>query len=227
MRCCDNCNFSSLGLDCNTGIETLYCGESNYEFETTLNDSCECHQFIDGLETEKNYLLYDESYFGPGYFIIHTEDGQITKFLKLYIMNQFGFPHYGLRAFSIDGKDKPDLEFNNIEFVFRSREDLDNGLFEAFSMVQNNKFYTIDPKQQGRNNVSISVKNGIIRLVCSKDVYKGKQHPSDFIDINLGDNFSCVNYETINNLFNSLSNICPPIVIQEDVLKLVLNKLNS
>ena len=62
MRNCDNCIFSSLALDCNTGIETLYCNEIEYEFEVETTDTCEEHQYIEGLEEEKNYILYDEKY---------------------------------------------------------------------------------------------------------------------------------------------------------------------
>ena len=228
MRNCDNCNYSSYGLDCNTGIETLYCRESEYEYEVKQSDSCDSHQFIDGMQNEKNFLLYDKSYFGEGYFIIHTEDGKITQFLKLYIMYNDGLPHYGLRAFSIDGRDNPDKEFNNIEFIFRSIEDFDNGLFEAFSIFSKNsdkEIYTIDTTHQGKNNISINVKNGIIKLICSKDVYRGTQHSSDFIDINLGDHYSCSNYEAINILYNTFAKICHQSAKEQDIKKLIMLKI--
>jgi len=48
MKNCDNCEHGSYGLDCNTGIETLYCRESEYEYEVQPSDVCESHQFIDG-----------------------------------------------------------------------------------------------------------------------------------------------------------------------------------
>ena len=64
MRNCDNCYCGSYGLDCNTGIETLYCCENKYEYEVDSSDVCESHQFIDGLGNERNYLLYDNSYLG-------------------------------------------------------------------------------------------------------------------------------------------------------------------
>ena len=228
MRNCDNCNYSSYGLDCNSGTETLYCRETEYEYEVQQSDSCDYHQFIDGMQNEKNFVLYDESYFGEGYFIIHTEDEKVTKFLKLYIMNNDGRPHYGLRAFSIDGRDNPDEEFNRIEFIFRSIEDFDNGLFEAFSILGANydkEIYTIDATHQGKNNISINVKNGIVKLICSKDVYRGTQHPSDFIDINLGDNYSCQNYEAINTLYNTFAKICHQSAKEQDIKKLIMLKI--
>ena len=228
MRKCDNCNNGSYGLDCNSGVETLYCRESEYEFEVEPNGLCDSHQFIDGMSNEKNYVLYDKNYIGEGYFVVHTKNGEITEFLKLYIMNNDGFPHYGLRVFSVDGKDNPDEEFNRIEFTFRSVEDYDNRLFEAFSAFSKNvhkSIYTIDEHQQGRNGISISTDNGIVKFVVSKDIYHGKQHPTDFIDINLGDNYSCENYEAINTLYNSLRMTCPQKATKEDINKIKTLKI--
>ena len=50
MKCCDNCKYGSYGLDCNTGIETLYCREDEYEHEVKPNNVCDEHQFIAGYE---------------------------------------------------------------------------------------------------------------------------------------------------------------------------------
>lgn len=231
MRNCNNCAHGSYGLNCNTGVEKLYCTDSIPEFETEPDNICENHQFIEGYENEKNYLLYDDSYFGIGYFIIHTVNGGIDRFLKIYIMNNDGYPMYGLRAFSVDGKDNPDVEFNNIEFIFRSMEDYENGLFEAFQMFRKNAdsvIYTIDESQQGRNNVSTAMDGGdILKLIISKDIYRGKQHPSDFIDINLGDNYSCKNYEVINELYNTLEKKCHQSAKEEDIKSLLMLKINS
>jgi len=58
MRSCDNCTYGSYGLDCNSGIETLYCRESGYEHEVKPSDVCDVHKFIDGYENE-NILGYD------------------------------------------------------------------------------------------------------------------------------------------------------------------------
>lgn len=58
MRNCDNCNCGSYGLDCNSGIETLYCRESDYEYEVVPTNVCDEHEFIDGYEDEKT-LGYD------------------------------------------------------------------------------------------------------------------------------------------------------------------------
>jgi len=52
MRNCDNCSNGSYGLDCNTGEETLYCREAEYEFEVSPEYVCDSHEFIDGLEDD-------------------------------------------------------------------------------------------------------------------------------------------------------------------------------
>lgn len=212
MRNCDNCCFGSYSLDVSTGKETLYCAEYEfYEYELEPNYVCELHQFIDGDENERYYVVYDDCYFGEGYFIVYTIDGEITKFLKLYNMSKDGYPNFGLRAFCVDRKDNLENEFSSIEFIFRSEEDYRNGLFHVFEEFEKNMYeelYTIDETQNGKNNISINRKDKIITLNISKDNYRGKQHPSDFTDIVLGDNYSCKNYQAINGLYNGLAEIC-------------------
>lgn len=197
-------------------------------YETLPDNVCEVHKFIGNYGNERNYLLYDEKYLGPGYFIINKKDDSIIKFFKLYTIDVDGFPNYYLRAFSIYGRNNPNLEFNNIEFVFRSSEDYENGLFDVFMKFAkgvSGKIETIDSYQQGRNNVLLSLNNEIIRMVVSKDVYRGKQHPTDFIDINFGDNYTCQNYASINSLYNALSMLCPKQAETKDIKKILMLKL--
>ena len=160
---------------------------------------------------EKNYVLYDDKYLGEGYFIINEEDDKIIKFIKIYTINNDGFPNYCLRAFGIDAKDNPDTDYTNIEFTFRNMEDLDNGLYNMFLELAKNvrgNITTIDEHYDGKNNISFSLDDkGIVRMIVSKDIWNGKQHPNDFIDINIGDNYSCINYEAINKFYNMLSEL--------------------
>lgn len=226
MRECNNCEHVSCGLDCNTGVESLYCRETEYEIETLPNNVCEFHQFEEGYEDEYNYLLYDESYLGPGYFFIHETDGVIDKFFKIYISSTYGFPNYGIRAYSGNlNCEFVDEKFKNIKFLIRSHEDFD--IFYPF--VQLNKYlkenlYSIDDVHHGENNVSISRKSGIIEFVVSKDNINGKQHPSKFIDINLGDYHTCKNYDAINGFYNSLASICKNNAREEGINKILILK---
>lgn len=65
-----------------------------------------------------------------------------------------------------------------------------------------------------------------MKLMISKDVYRGQQHPTDFIDINLGDSYSCENYKAINTLYNTLAQICPQVATEEDIKRFIMLKTN-
>ena len=229
MRKCDNCIYGSYGLDCNTGNETLYCGIYGYESDVMPTDLCAEHQFIDGYSNEKNYLLYDENYLGPGYFIINKVDDKIIKFMKIYTINNDGLPHYCLRFFGLESRDNPDSDYTNMEFVFRSMEDFDNGLYNVFLQLARNingNITTIDEHYEGKNNISFLLGDKeIIRMIVSKDIWRGKQHPTDFIDINIGDNYTCDNYETINKFYNSLSELCQNKTKTNDIKRILELKL--
>jgi len=177
---------------------------------------------------EKNYALYDDKYLGEGYFIINEIDDKIIKFIKIYTINNKGFPHYCLRAFGVDAKDTSDSDYTNIEFVFMSMEDFDNGLYNVFLELARSvrgNITTIDEHYEGKNNISFSLDDkGIVRMIVSKDIWRGKQHPTDFIDINVGDNYTCTNYEVINRFYNSLSVLCNNKTNTSDITKIL--KLN-
>lgn len=160
---------------------------------------------------EKNYVLYDDKYLGEGYFIINEVNDKITKFIKIYTTNNNGFPNYCLRAFAVNAKDTPDSDYTNIEFTFRSSEDFDNGLYNIFLELARNvngNITSIDEYYEGKNNISFSLNDkDIVKIVVSKDIWKGKQHPTDYIDINVGNNYTCTNYEVINKFYNMLSEL--------------------
>lgn len=229
MRKCDNCIYGSYGLDCNTGTETLYCGIYGYEYDVMPADLCPEHQFIEGYGNEKNYILYDENYLGEGYFIINEVNGKIIKFMKIYTINNNGLPHYCLRSFGLESRDNPDSDYTNTEFVFRSMEDFDNGLYNVFLELARNingNITTIDEHYEGKNNISFLLGDKeIIRMIVSKDIWRGKQHPTDFIDINIGDNYTCRNYEAINKFYNSLSELCHNKTESNDIKRILKLKL--
>lgn len=174
----------------------------------------------------KNILLYDEeNYLGPGYFIVNIDDKVIRKFFKIYIMDNVGFPGYGLRAFSIDRKDSPEKDFSSIEFDFDIKED--NSLYEIFrefSKNLGNNIYSMDVTKHGNNNISVINDKETIKLVISKDNYNGRQHPTKFVDIHFGDSFSCSNYNAIHSLYYQLSKTPSKNAKETDIKKLLLLK---
>jgi len=60
MKNCDNCSHGSYGLDCETGVETLYCREDEYEHDVEPDNVCGEHQFIEGYENNENTVIYEE-----------------------------------------------------------------------------------------------------------------------------------------------------------------------
>ena len=170
----------------------------------------------------KNYVFYDDSYMGPGFFIISKEKDNIIKFIKIFIMDNNGFPNYGLRAFSIFGKDKPDNEFTVIDFVFTD-DDTKNNLYEIFHSLcidlNGKKIETIDKFYQGRNSFSLKEENHTIILSVARDVY-GVKNVTDFIDINIGDEMTCDNYKAITTFYNELLNCDIKELNEKDIKQL-------
>jgi len=236
MRKCDNCMNSCYAFDCNCGKETLYCKETGYEYEVQPEGVCELHQFVPGYEEEKHYLVYDENYLGPGYFIIKETNGEITDFLKLYIINNHTIPQYGLRAFSCAGRKSIDNGFKSIEFIFRDYEDLDNGLFEMFAnlSVDLQGETQITDKNQS-NNISLLMNDENVRLVVSTNAEMvegecefnlfGEKEEIGYIDIKLGNNPT--SYLAIEKLFTTLSNLNPPVINNQDIQKIIKLKVNN
>ena len=103
----------------------------------------------------KNYVLYDDTYLGPGIFIINKENNKIVKFLKIYIMSNYGFPNYGLRVFSINNNDNLKQEYSVINFNFTKTDDIKNNLYKIFYNLcidlNGEKIETIDRFKQGQN----------------------------------------------------------------------------
>lgn len=239
MRKCDNCISGRYNTDCNTGENTLYCAMDGYEYEVTPDEVCGSHQFIEGYEDEKHYVAYDEKYLGPGYFIIKEKRGEITDFLKLYIINNHTIPQYGLRVFSCDGRKKVDNDFKNIEFAFRNGEDLSNGLFEVFVHLcvrTQGKIETID-KNKVMNNINLFLDGSIVRVSFSTNVndvegeYEcnifGEKEDIGYIDINLGSSLTGSNYLAVEKLFADLSNLNPPVINNQDIQKIIKLKVNN
>ena len=55
---CDNCDYGSNNLDCSTGKETLYCCQSDYEYEVLPNDVCANHKYMPDYN-DNEILGYD------------------------------------------------------------------------------------------------------------------------------------------------------------------------
>jgi len=150
------------------------------------------------------YTLYDEEYMGPGYFIIQEFNGEIEKFIKIFTTTNYGFSHYMARAYEKDVVDLPDQTFREIAIIARNEEE---ALYEIISElalgIKNEKILSIDPSKQGENNMIALYNTHCASLMCFKDVY-GVKHATDFIDINLGDNYTCAHWLALNDFYQDL-----------------------
>ena len=224
MRNCGNCynghyNLSERG-------EEMYCDESEFmEEDVKENDCCIDHRYYPGMEESRYYLFYDASYMGPGYLIASIGDGKVNGFIKLYTITDGGFPFFAARAYIEGSTEDPDKNFSTMSFTFRDMEDDENGLYEAFTNLSTSlggeKLRTIDPKRQGRNNIGLSSSSKTTTMTLSKDTYCGTQHPSKFIDILLGDEYSCEYYYDLIRFYRSLQANCKHEISSEELKTLI------
>ncbi len=227
MRNCRNCynghyNLSDRG-------EELYCDESEFmEEQVEEENNCEYHRYYPGTEEEKNYVFYDETYIAPGYLIVNVKNGKMDKFLKFYNASQDGFPLLGVRAYSTSAKEDPEEDFSSIDFSFRDLEDNENGLFKLFSGLCNDlsgeRIFAIDSFAQGKNNLKLDSNLRVTRITLYKDTYHGTQQPCDYIDILMGDEYTCDDYDSIIKFWQGLSKISVKKISSEEVKKLILTK---
>ena len=172
----------------------------------------------------ENYLLYDDTYLGPGYFIISKENKEIRKFLKIFIMNEQNCPSYGLRAFGVDGKDNPNNDYTIIDFSFPKDTNLYNIFYKLFLSLNGKDINTIDKFNEGNNHFSLKEVNEAVILSIYKDIY-GINEVSDFIDLNLGDDLTCPYYAEIATFFNDLAKANVKKANEEDIEELRLKHL--
>lgn len=227
MRNCGNCynghyNLSDRG-------EELYCDESGFmEVDVKEEENCEYHRYYPGTEEEKNYVFYDESFIAPGYLIVNIKNGKMDKFLKFYNASQDGFPLLGVRAYSKSAKEDPDEDFSSIDFSFRDLEDDENGLFKLFTNLWydlvGERIFAIDSFAQGKNNLKLDSNSRVTKITLYKDTYHGTQHPCDYIDILMGDEYTCDDYDSIIKFWQGLSKICTKKISSDEVKKLILTK---
>lgn len=215
MRNCDNCynghyNYSERG-------EELYCDINEFLLEQVEpEDCCISHRYIEGYSDEEYNIFYDNTYEGPGYFVVHKINGEIDKFFKIIIANRMGMPHFCFKAFS----KKLSEENNKIEFVFRDREDEESGLFSLISKflkdLNGEKVKSIDTHKDGDNMLYLEEYDKVVKLVAECDTKK----ISNTVDINIGDRYACMQYPAVNSFYYNLASCCFKEKDEEEVIKI-------
>ena len=213
-KCCETClwcydendikNYSPFGDE-----EIPEVGECIMLMKKLHTGKPYCESYTAIPELEKNYVVYDDKYLGPGYFIINEIDGEIQKFIKIYISNNEGLPIYNIRAYEKGRVDNPDSSFSSINFDFSYNKDvkLQEAIYRLSQLINMKPIITINPSSKGKNQLLTKGNPKHSKIIISKDVWNGKEVCTDFIDIILGDNYTCEYYEAINDFYNDLSKI--------------------
>ena len=204
MRSCSNC------VDCHSKIiqdeEILMCENNPFEIkEVKATDVCDSHRYVENCSLEKNELFYDDTLFGPGFLIINTRNGEIIKFLKVFIINPNGVPAFGFKFFSKEATKSDDDRFIISSFTFRDVEDEDNNLYKIFDdfcdSLNNKTVYTHDILNKDESHFNLYSDGNVISL----NFFKDRLNSSDELtDINLGNYFTSRCYREVFALFMSL-----------------------
>ncbi len=172
----------------------------------------------------KNCFLFDESYLGPGYFIISELNGVIVKYIKIYTSNNCDYPNYNIRAFEKGSVDVVDQQYRDIIIDIEKEEDLFEPLDELSFITNGEPILSMDPCEQGESQFRVDAKEDFVSLICSKDVLRTR-HATDFIDINVGDDVTRRSYLAVHIFFQNLNNICNKKSNDEDIKRIL--KLTS
>jgi|GEM_PF-4873809 len=195
------------------------CGlESPEEVRTKTHQYCKTHSYIDGIFD--TYVLYDDKYLAPGYFIISEIEGQLVKFAKIYMSNNHCFPYYNVRAYEVDSIDTDDIKFRHIDFTVDKGSELHDIIEKLALDLFRQSIKTIDSSLQGENQMKANLSDIDASLIFSKDVY-GVRHATDFIDINIGDNTLCEHWEALNKFYGSLGDISLRKTEEADIKKIL------
>jgi len=197
MRCCGNCEWSVSSL-CEEDMM-----RDNYEIEEqmipemgdcllSINHNgryvCREHNYIGkGIS---NYLLYDDTYLGPGYFIVTEYYGEIVKFIKLYQMGD-GFPGYAIRAYDSDIRNR-----ENISFELSRNNTCDDKLLDAINS------FILRVGNLGIAGTFELHNDGDVTFITAFSNYDSG---NNYIDVYLGDYNTCPFYKDISLLFRDLA----------------------
>lgn len=228
-KCCATCAWclkvedekSFEGYD-ETDLNKPKAGDCMISQKHDENFLCKEYNPIDELEDIK--VIYDDTYLGEGYFITYEIAGTIYKFIKIYTTGYEGFPIFHIRAYERGAKDQCDQILRDIEINVYS--DKNPELYESLVKLNNRLnskiVITIDPINQGDNHIKVRLQKDYISLIATKNVFKGNFTNADYIDIILGDNYSCEDYNAIQKFYTDLGRISEKEVDEKFILSKIL-----
>ena len=206
MKCCGNCEW------CITEEEELaQIKEKNYD-EEDLNRPltgdcslgidpgedycCSQHNYMEKLTNI--YVLYDENYFGPGYFIVTEYNKEPVILIKMFIAGSKTFPEFKLFAYEKESNNystKLNKSINLLSFK-KNNEDL----YQIVKLLSSSLPYDT--------------------VLSSKDMVSDKDN-KDFINITLGDPYTCKNYIQLSTFYNRLAKLSKGILKDEGMKKIL------
>ena len=217
-RCCNNCVFKTcFGILEMYGPskEFLICNFDKCD-EVTLPDSvCEFHSYH---EEKKTYVLYDEKYLGPGYFIINQYNEVITSYAKFHVSNYGKSPHYYVQAYEKDGARG---EYKTINFYVDKGNELYKAIEKLHFGLRFKSIETIDSDNQKKAYFTARASAGTEDPTGYLNFYNGLEEVTDFVNINIGDNTSCKYWDQFNEFYNDLSYIAIRETNENDISKIL------
>ena len=219
-RCCGNCEWSiSPELEEQIMEEQSYdendpnrprAGDCCIGQEHNDGFFCSHHIYVSGMEEYKNYVLYDDEYMGPGYLIVSKIDG---------INSNVGFPGFFIRAYARGCKDNPNDKFRSIFIDIKKGEPLYDVVYK-FGVSLARIVFSTENATQGKNHFEVVFDTEGVSLCATKDVY-GVKSSTDFVDISIGDEYTCEKYPQFLEFYNNLSTISVGKTSSQDIKQLL------
>jgi len=228
-RCCGNCEWSvSPELEEQIMEEQSYdendpnrprAGDCCIGQEHNDEFFCSHHIYVSGMEEYKNYVFYDDEYMGPGYLIVSKIDGEVDRFMKIGINSNVGFPNFFIRAYARGCKDTPADKFRSIFIDIKKGEPLYDLVYNL-GRALGEEIFSNDPVCQGKNHFQVACDIDGVSLCATKDVY-GVKSSTDFVDVSIGDEYTCEKYPQFLEFYNNLSTISMGKISSQDIKQLL------
>lgn len=198
MRYCGNCEWSISSL-CEEEMMFEYDYDVDEQTIPKIGDCllsmdhggryvCREHNYIGkGIS---NYLLYDDTYLGPVYFIVTGYNDEIVKFIKLYQMGD-GFPGYAIRAYDVDLSER-----RYIGFELSKTNTCDDKLLDVINS------FILKVGNLGVAGTFELHNDGDVTFITAFSNYDSG---NNYIDVYLGDYNTCPFYKDISLLFRDLA----------------------
>ncbi len=185
---------------------------------------------MENLKTENNqetYVLYDRDRMNPGYFIITEEEGEIVQFIRLGTLSTNctnSLPVFCMRGYH-QQKCMPEWYAPSkiIDFTVENGHPLYESLYNLAKFLEERPLSTMDTLDQRKDTLSASVRKDTVTITMSKSPYKLKE-ATHFIDILLGDSYTCGFYNEILDFYRSLSSVSIGETSEKGIEKIISMK---